>query len=36
VILARDVLNGGPTRALFETGRDVSQIGLPEPVADSL
>jgi hypothetical protein len=36
VILARDVLDDGPTRALFETGRHAYRVELPQPVADSL
>jgi hypothetical protein len=36
VVLAGDVLDDGPTRALFETGRRTYEIDLPQPVADSL
>jgi hypothetical protein len=36
VVLAHDVLNDGPSRALFETGRRAYDVALPHPVADSL
>jgi hypothetical protein len=36
VVLALDVLDDGPTRTLFETGRQVYDLDVPQVVADSL